>query len=105
MHQYGYYDERLKIVADWAFFLKVIVLGTVCSRHKEIVVSEYTLDGISSQEANLEKIVQEGRWVKTNYLSQAFLSHYDEYKVYKKFYHHKWVARIRKLAAKLGYSI
>ena len=22
--EYGYYDERLKIVADWAFFLKII---------------------------------------------------------------------------------
>ena len=103
--EYGYYDERLKIVADWAFFLKIIVLGTVSSKHKEIVVSEYTMDGISSQESNLEKIVQEGRWVKANYLSQAFRSHYEEYKIYKQFYHHKWVARARKLAAKFGYSI
>lgn len=97
--EYGLYDERLKIVADWAFFLKVILLGNATQKHKKIVVSDFYMDGMSSLPSNQPRIHQEREWVKSNYLSPAFIKFFNDYTIYKKFYQSKWLTRARKIYA------
>ena len=94
---YGLYDERLKIVADWAFFFKVIVLGNATQKHKPVVVANFVMDGMSSLPQNQKKIDAERDWVKKNYPSPAFLKLYQDYFLYKDMYHNKWVQRLRKI--------
>lgn len=46
--KYGFYDESLQIMADWAFFLKVIQAGA-SSQYVDINVAVYSMDGLSSR--------------------------------------------------------
>lgn len=94
---YGLYDERIKIVADWAFFLKVIVLGDASQKHKNVTVAKFMMDGMSSLPENQEKIFNEREWVKANYLSPAFIRFYQDYCAYKNFFNLKWVQRLRRI--------
>ena len=43
------YDENLKIVSDWKFFLQAIVLNNCSFRYLDFVVAKYDLNGISSR--------------------------------------------------------
>ena len=52
--KYGLYREDLKLMSDWEFFLRTIILENVSTRKLEIVISDYNLDGISSDKNNKE---------------------------------------------------
>lgn len=46
--QYGLYDENLKIVADWKWFLQAVGLGNAKVEKVEVILSVYDDQGISS---------------------------------------------------------
>lgn len=48
----GFYDEKLKIVADWKFLLQAIVLHSASYKKIGRLLSIYYLDGISSNQSN-----------------------------------------------------
>ena len=52
----GVYDENLKIVSDWKWFLLAIVKYQLSYKYINEIISTFYLDGISSQSANYEKI-------------------------------------------------
>lgn len=95
--EFGLYDERLKIVADWAFFFKVIVHGNATQKHKKVTVANFMMDGLSSLPESRSKINEEKDWVKMNYSSPAFIKLYQEYSIYKSLYHNKWMQRLRRV--------
>jgi glycosyltransferase involved in cell wall biosynthesis len=45
----GYYNEQYRIISDWEFFLKALVLNKSTYEHVEVDISYFMLDGISSQ--------------------------------------------------------
>jgi glycosyltransferase involved in cell wall biosynthesis len=45
--RYGLYDEKFKIISDWIFTLKTLVLNNVTFRYLDIVVTNYNTDGRS----------------------------------------------------------
>lgn len=49
----GYYNEKYKIVSDWEFFLKALILNNYTYQHFEIDISYFFLDGISSQKSSI----------------------------------------------------
>ena len=51
----GYYDEDLKIVSDWKFFLLALCKFNATYKHIDKVLSIFYLNGISSHPDNLEK--------------------------------------------------
>lgn len=55
----GLYNENLKIVSDWEFFVKAIILNKVKYKHINLPISVFFLDGSSSMTANSEKIRKE----------------------------------------------
>lgn len=62
--KYGLYDESLKIVADWKWFLQAIGLGTATVEKLDVIMSVYDLNGVSTiQEAarmsEREKVLKE----------------------------------------------
>ena len=73
--QYGLYDESLKIVSDWKWFLQVIGLGTVKPVYADIDVTIFDTNGIS--EKNLDLRDKERRQVLEELLSPAVLADYD----------------------------
>lgn len=74
---YGLYDESLKIVSDWKWFLQAIGLGHVRPVYVDIDVTIFDASGIS--ETNLELRNKERRQVLEKLLPPAILSDYDVY--------------------------
>lgn len=74
---YGLYDENLKIVSDWKWFLQAIGLGYVKPVYVDIDVTIFDCSGIS--ETNLELRNKERRQVLEEVLPPAILADYDKY--------------------------
>lgn len=75
--KYGLYDENLKIVSDWKWFLIAIGLGNVKPVYVDIDVTIFDCSGIS--ETNLELRNKERRQVLEEVLPPAILADYDKY--------------------------
>ncbi len=54
-----YYDERLKIVSDWKFFMDSICKYNASSKRVDIPLSTFYLDGMSSNPKNKSTIIKE----------------------------------------------
>ena len=74
---YGLYDENLKIVSDWKWFLLAIGLGNVKPEYVDIDVTIFDCSGIS--ETNLELRNKERRQVLEEALPPAVLADYDKH--------------------------
>ena len=72
---YGLYDENLKIVSDWKWFLQTIGLGHVKPEYVDIDVTIFDTSGIS--ETNLALRNHERRQVLEELLPPAVLADYD----------------------------
>ena len=75
--EYGLYDENLKIVSDWKWYLQVIGLGRVKPEYVDIDVTIFDAGGIS--ETNLELRNKERRQVLEDLLPPAVLWDYDQH--------------------------
>ena len=73
--RYGLYDESLKIVSDWKWFLQAIGLGNVKPVYVDIDVTHFDTTGIS--ETNLELRNNERRQVLKEVMPPAVLADYD----------------------------
>jgi glycosyltransferase involved in cell wall biosynthesis len=50
--KYGLYEEKYKVISDWVFMLKTIVINNVSFRYIPMVISYYNEDGISNGKTN-----------------------------------------------------
>ena len=75
--KYGLYDESLKIVSDWKWFLQVIGLGKVKPVYVDIDVTIFDCSGIS--ETNMELRNKERRQVLEEVLPPAVFADYDKH--------------------------
>ena len=75
--EYGLYDENLKIVSDWKWYLQAIGLGRVVPEYVDIDVTIFDDGGIS--ETNLELRNKERRQVLEELLPPAVLWDYDQH--------------------------
>lgn len=76
--KYGMYNEAYKIVADYDFFFKVIIMHSVSMQYIDLVISSYNVNGLSSLAENkiLEK--NERQKVKQSYLPAAIIEFADK---------------------------
>lgn len=65
----GLYDENLKIVSDWKWFMNAICIFNCSYAHIPETISTFYFDGISSQDIYLEKINAERSAVLTSQYS------------------------------------
>ena len=75
--RYGYYDENLKIVSDWKWYLQVIALGGEQPVYVDIDVTLFDMSGIS--ETNMELNNSERKQVLDQLLPKAVLADYEQY--------------------------
>lgn len=71
------YDEGLKIVSDWKFFLQVLILNNGTYRKIPFIISEYDTNGISSTSPNLYD--KERTQVLNQMFPERVLRDYDYY--------------------------
>jgi len=82
----GYYDETLKINADWKFFVQALVLHNKSLQHLEVTIANFDDLGISSR--NKKRLLEERQQVFKELIPerirkdyQPVLDHY--YEVYR----------------------
>ena len=75
--KYGYYDENLKIVSDWKWYLHAIVFGGEEPRYVDLNVTLFDMTGISETNKELDKA--ERKQVLEQLLPKAVLADYEKY--------------------------
>jgi glycosyltransferase involved in cell wall biosynthesis len=94
--KYGYYDETLKIVSDWKWYLQAIVFGTEQPQYVDIDVTLFDMMGIS--ETNLDLSKTERKKVLETMLPKAILADYEQYNFpidqIERLQRHSWAYRM-----------
>lgn len=75
--KYGYYDEDLKIVADWKWYLQAIILGEERPIYTDIDVTVFDMNGISETNKALDKA--ERKRVLEELINPTILADYDQW--------------------------
>lgn len=75
--KFGYYDESLKIVSDWAWYLRAIPLGGVEPIYVNIDVTIFDMTGVSESNTKLWPI--ERRPILEREVPRMILADYDKY--------------------------
>lgn len=75
--KFGYYDENLKIVSDWEWYLKAIPLGGVQPVYVDLNVTIFDMTGVSESNTAYWKV--ERRPVLEREVPPMILADYDHY--------------------------
>ena len=75
--KYGYYDESLRIVSDWKWYLQAIILGGEKPQYVDMDVTVFDMTGIS--ETNKELDEDERKKVLEQLFPKAILADYERY--------------------------
>lgn len=95
-NKYGLYDESLKIVSDWKWYLQAIILGEEKPVYTDIDVTLFDMHGISETNKDLDKA--ERKRVLVELIPQTILSDYDNWAFpisqMRRLKRHPWAYRI-----------
>lgn len=75
--KYGYYDESLRIVSDWKWYLQAIILGDEKPQYVDLDVTLFDMTGISETNKELDKA--ERHQVMEQLFPKAVLADYEKY--------------------------
>lgn len=75
--KYGYYDESLKIVSDWEWYLQAIILGGEKPKYVDMDVTLFDMTGISETSKELDQT--ERKQVLEQLFPEAVLKDYERY--------------------------
>ena len=95
-NRYGMYDENLKIVSDWKWFLQAIILGGEKPVYVDMDVTLFDMNGISEKNKALDKA--ERRRVLNELIPSTILADYDRWALsinrMRRLERHPWANRI-----------
>ena len=74
---YGLYDDTLRYVSDWKWYVKVILLGDVKPLYVDIDVVDFDMSGVST--TNWEKTLKEKRIEMAKLFPESILIDYDNW--------------------------
>lgn len=77
-NKYGIYNEKYKIVSDWEFFIRVLIINKVSYEHFDRLISNFPVDGISSFKEHEDQIKKDRKEVLLNYVPEAFYLSYEK---------------------------
>ena len=77
--KYGYYDENLKIVSDWKWYLQAIIIGDENPQYIDMDVTLFDMTGVSENVGSKEMIQKERRSVLEELVPSSYLHDYDQY--------------------------
>ena len=94
--RYGYYDESLRIVSDWKWYLQAIILGGEKPHYVDMNVTLFDMTGIS--ETNKELDQAERKQVLEQLFPKAILSDYERFafpmQQIKRLQRHPWAYKV-----------
>lgn len=95
-NKYGLYDESLRIVSDWKWYLQAIILGEEKPAYANIDVTLFDMNGIS--ETNRELDNAERKQVLDVLINLSFLADYQEWSFsiqqMKRLKRHPWAYKL-----------
>ena len=105
--KYGYYDENLKIVSDWKWYLQAIILGGERPRYVDINVTLFDMTGISETNKELDKT--ERKQVLEQMFPKAVLTDYAQFafpiEQMKRLQRHPWAYKVAWLIERCLFKI
>ena len=94
--KYGYYDESLKIVSDWKWFMQAIIFGGEKPKYVDINVTLFDMSGVS--ESNDDLVKAERDLVLNQTFPAALLADYERYaepiERYQRLQRHPWALKL-----------
>lgn len=94
--KYGFYDESLKIVSDWKWYLQSIILGGEKPRYVDMDVTLFDMTGISETNKDLDKT--ERKQVLEQLFPKAILADYERFAFpidqIKRLQRHPWAYKL-----------
>ena len=94
--KYGYYDESLKIVSDWKWYLKAIILGVENPQYVDLDITLFDMTGISETNKELDKT--ERKAVLEQMIPKTILDDYERYafpiEQIKRLWRHPWAYKM-----------
>jgi glycosyltransferase involved in cell wall biosynthesis len=79
-YKYGFYNEANKVISDWEFFLKVLMVHNVSYKHLPYAISVAEDGGISRNVSNTEFIEKECYSVLNSLFPQSVIKLLDDFK-------------------------
>lgn len=96
--KYGYYDETLKIVSDWKWYLQAIILGGEKPQYVDIDVTLFDMTGISENANSKAMIREERQKVLDELVPSVYLHDYQCYSndiyLMRRIRRHSWVYKL-----------
>ncbi len=94
--KYGYYDESLKIVSDWKWYLQAIIMGGEKPQYVDFDVTLFDMTGISETNKELDKA--ERKQVLEQLFSKTILADYERFAFpidqIKRLQRHPWAYKL-----------
>jgi glycosyltransferase involved in cell wall biosynthesis len=96
--KFGLYNEDLKIISDWEFFIKTVGLGGATYRFLDMDISYFDNDGVSNR--NLKLVSDERNAVLVKYIPSMmqpdyeYFLNYGEYSLLTKFWFTNIILRV-----------
>ena len=94
--KYGYYDENLKIVSDWKWYMQAIVLGDEKPQYVDLDVTLFDKTGIS--ETNLDLCKEERKKELDKMFPKAILADYERFafpmEQFQRLQRHPWAYKL-----------
>ena len=95
--KYGLYREDLKIVSDWAFFLKLMAFTNITRVHIPVTIATFSMDGLST--LNKDKALEERKKVIIESFSFEILEMFELHEKYQSFYQKRIFSISRRFSA------
>ena len=96
--KYGFYDESLKIVSDWKWYLQAIILGGEKPQYVDMDVTLFDMTGISEDAKSKAVIREERAKVLEALVSSAYLLDYQRYAddihLMQRVHRHPWAFKL-----------
>ena len=105
--RFGLYDDTLRYVSDWKWYVQAILLGGVKLYYIDIDVVDFDMSGVST--SNWDKTLQEKRNEMTKLFPELILKDYDDWSLgidqLKRLKRHPWAYRLVYLLERLLFKI
>ena len=96
--KYGCYDEQLKIVSDWKWYLQAIILGCEKPRYVDLDVTLFDMTGISENAKSKVMIREERSKVLDELVPLVYLHDYQRYSddiyLMRRIHRHPWAYKL-----------
>lgn len=105
--KYGFYDEDLKIVSDWKWFMQAIIEGGEDPKYVDINVTLFDMTGVSESNAALVK--EEREVVLRQTYPAALLADYERYadpiERYQRLKRYPWALKLTRFIERFLFKI